>query len=408
MERLYIVMVGLPARGKSTIALRLFEGLCAEGLNARIFNNGELRRMHLGAESALPEFYHPDNKEGRTKREQLALINANAAKSFLRDEGQIAILDATNAGHSRREFLAKQLTDHPILYVECVNDDAVLLAASVQRKAKLPEFAHLAPEEAAASFMERMGYYERMYSSPRDEGSYVRVDTLRNQILEERFPYKVPYYIRIRDVLVSDWVRELFLARHGESQFNVEGRIGGDAPLTELGREQSAALADHFKSRHIPYIFTSNRIRSRETALPISASHPEATVIALPELDEIDAGVCDSMRYEDIRKNMPEEFAARAKDKYHYVYPGGEGYASMQQRVERGFRRALFLSGGQPGIVLIGHQAINRMILSLFLFRRTEDVPYIYVPQNQYFHIVATHQKKLFELVRFKDKKTVC
>lgn len=52
-------------------------------------------------------------------------------------------------------------------------------------------------------------------------------------------------------------------------------------------------------------------------------------------------------------------------------------------------------------MVIVGHQAINRCILSHFLFRRTEDVPYIYIPQNQYYHIVSTQRKKLFELVRF-------
>ncbi len=403
MSKLYIVMVGLPARGKSTIALRLCEGLRTEGVAVRVFNNGELRRSHLGAESSLPEFYHPDNEEGRIKRERIALINLNAAKTYLREGGQVAILDATNASRSRRLFIEQQLTDAPLLYVECVNDDAELLAASVERKTRLPEFAHLAPEDARKSFMERIGYYERMYSSPEGEGNFVTVDTLRNKILAEGIVNKVPHYIRIRDVLVSDWVRELYLARHGESQFNVEGRIGGDASLTASGRAQAVDLAQHFYDKHIPYIFTSRRRRSLETAAPIRESHPEATAIAVPELDEIDAGVCDSMRYEDIQRTMPEEFAARAKDKYNYVYPGGEGYASMRARVERGFRKALFLSGGQPGIVLIGHQAINRTILSLFLFRRTEDVPYIYVPQNQYFHIVATHQKKLFELVRFQE-----
>ena len=408
MSKLYIIMVGLPARGKSTIALRLYEGLCAEGLQVRIFNNGELRRVHLGSESSLPDFYHPDNKEGRSKREHLARINALAAKAFLRDNGQVAILDATNASRSRRDFLREQLSDLPILFVECVNDDADLIAASVQRKARMPEFAHLAPDEAATSFMERIGYYERIYTSPQGEGCFVRVDTLRNQILAENLPGKVPFYIRIRDVLVSDWVRELFLARHGESTFNVEGRIGGDSSLTSLGGMQAEALAAHFHNKHIPYIFTSSFRRSRETATPISRSHPEATVMAVPELDEINAGVCDGMRYEDIRASMPEEFSARARDKYNYVYPGGEGYVSLRARVERGFRKALFLSGGQPGIVIIGHQAINRMILSLFLFRRTEDVPYIFVPQNQYFHIVATHQKKLFELVRFESVNPVC
>ena len=402
MSKLYIVMTGLPARGKSTIALRLCEGLAAEGLNVRIFNNGELRRLHLGEDSSLPDFYHPDNKEGRSKREHLARINAAAAKTFLRDNGQVAILDATNASRSRRDFLREQLSDHPILFVECVNDDPELIAASVQRKARMPEFARLSPEEAVASFMERIGYYERIYSSPEGEGCFVRVHTLRNQILAEFLPYKVPYYIRIRDILVSDWVRELYLARHGESQFNLEGRIGGDSSLTERGRGQANALAAHFHDKHIPYIFTSRFRRSRETAAPISSDHPEAMVMAIPELDEINAGICDSLRYEDIRARMPDEFAARARDKYNYVYPEGEGYVTLRDRVERGFRKALFLAGGQPGIVIIGHQAINRMILSLFLFRRTEDVPYIYVPQNQCFHIVATHQKKLFELVRFE------
>ena len=402
MEKLYIVMVGLPARGKSTVALRLFEGLNSDGVNAAIFNNGELRRLHYGPESSLPDFYRPDNEEGRSKREQLALINARSARVFLAEGGDVAILDATNASAARRDFLRRHLDDHPILYIECVNDDEELLALSVQRKTRMPEFAHLSAPEAAASFLERIGYYKNIYASPSDEGCYVCVDTLRNTILEERMPGKVPYYIRIRDVLVSDWVRELYLARHGQTSFNVEGRIGGDASLTELGREQAASLAAHFRDKNIPYIFTSLRRRARETACPIADDHPEAVVIGLNELDEIDAGICDSMRYSDIRADMPEEFAARSRDKYNYVYPGGEGYATMRARVERGFRKALFLSGGQPGIVIIGHQAVNRMVLSLFLYRRKRDVPYIYVPQDQCFHIVATHRKKLFELVRFQ------
>ena len=402
MEKLYIVMVGLPARGKSTIALRLYEGLSAEGINARIFNNGELRRTHLGPDSSLPEFYHPDNAEGRIRREQLAQINAVAARTFLEENGQVAILDATNASRSRRDFLRARFDNHPILYIECVNDDEELLTLSIERKTSLPEFSHLSAQEAASGFLERIGYYQRIYASPAEEGCYLCVDTLRNRILAERLPTRVPYYLHIRELLVSDWIRELHLARHGESRFNLEGRIGGDAPLTERGRAQAAALAGHFHNKHVPYIFTSLRLRARETVAFISEAHPEARIIPLSELDEIDAGACDSMSYEDIRRKWPAEFAARARDKYHYIYPGGEGYVTMHERVERGFRKALFLSGGQPGTVLIGHQAVNRMILSLFLFRRTEDVPYIYIPQDQCYYIVATHRKKLFELVRFK------
>ena len=33
-----------------------------------------------------------------------------------------------------------------------------------------------------------------------------------------------------------------------------------------------------------------------------------------------------------------------------------------------------------------------------------EDVPYIYIPQDQYFRVVSTQRRKVFELVRFTDK----
>ena len=64
MHKLYVAMVGLPGRGKSTMARRIRDGLAAEGINARIFNNGDMRRKLLGAESTSPDFYNPDNSFG--------------------------------------------------------------------------------------------------------------------------------------------------------------------------------------------------------------------------------------------------------------------------------------------------------------------------------------------------------
>ena len=43
MQKLYVAMGGLPASGKSTLAGRIREALLGEGINAEIFNNGELR-----------------------------------------------------------------------------------------------------------------------------------------------------------------------------------------------------------------------------------------------------------------------------------------------------------------------------------------------------------------------------
>ncbi len=405
-ERLCIVLVGLPARGKSTLALRLRDGLEAEGVRVRIFNNGALRRIHYGEASSEPWFYDPANQEGNQARDKLSRMNMQLARQYLETEGHVAILDATNASRTRREMLETEMGSVPVLYIECVNNEPDLVAASIQRKIRLPEFARMSRDEATRHFVQRIRYYESIYAPLGSEANFVRVDTLYNRILQEQFSFIVPYYVRIRDIMVSDWVNNLYLVRHGETYYNLENRIGGNSPLTERGHAQARALADHFRDKPVPYIFTSTRIRSEQTATPLVADHPDSVLMAMPELDEINSGLCENMRYEEIREKYPEEYAARARDKYNYVYPGGEGYVTMRERISRGFRKALFLSGAAPGTLIIGHQAINRMILSLFLYRRTVDVPYIYVPHDKYYHIVATHHKRLFELVRFMGSPT--
>ena len=104
------------------------------------------------------------------------------------------------------------------------------------------------------------------------------------------------------------------------------------------------------------------------------------------------------MSYEEIRSKMPHVYYVRRKDKYNYIYPEGEGYLSMEERIIKGIKKALYLSNPSDNIMIIGHRAVNRMILSHFLFRRKEDVPYIYIPQDKFYYISATQNKKVFQL----------
>ena len=77
--KLYVVMVGLPARGKSTLAKRIQLGLEQQKISAAIFNNGELRRVLHGMRSASPDFFNPDNAEARELRRQISLQNMERA-----------------------------------------------------------------------------------------------------------------------------------------------------------------------------------------------------------------------------------------------------------------------------------------------------------------------------------------
>jgi len=400
--KLVIAMVGLPASGKSTVASKIAQCLAAEGVAVRVFNNGDVRReMLAGRDTASPEFYSPNNREGVALREKIARINLERAADFLEAGGEVAVLDATNVSAQRRRVIKQTLAGYSLFFVECVNPDPELLAASISRKAKLPEFAHLDPKLAEICFRERIGYYETIYTPLADEENFVVLDTLDNRILRERVQAVLPHYRILRDLLVSDWVRNLYLARHGETGFNLEMRIGGDSDLTARGMVQAQALAWAFKDVPLPYVFTSTRKRTSQMAMVLCDDREDCRIIALPEFDEIDAGVCESMTYDQIARDMPSVHEARTRDKFNYVYPGGEGYATLQARVEKGVKKALYLSGNAENILIIGHQAVNRMILSHFLYRRTGDVPYIHIPQDRFFHIVSTQSRKVFELVRF-------
>jgi len=81
------------------------------------------------------------------------------------------------------------------------------------------------------------------------ERNYLRVDSLQNMIIEEKHSDVIPFYERLRDYLVTDEVKNLFLIRHTETEDNIENRIGGDSKLTEKGRKQAIALGTFLKIR---------------------------------------------------------------------------------------------------------------------------------------------------------------
>jgi broad specificity phosphatase PhoE/predicted kinase len=398
-KKLYIVMVGLPASGKSTIAAKLKENLVMDGARTRIFNNGNLRRKLIKKDTSYPEFYDQNNREGVSIREKIALVNIQRSKDFLGRKGQVAILDATNVSLKRREMILQLVNKrYPVLFIECINNNEKILEASILRKVSLPEFAHLEKEEAIQSFKQRIRYYSSISNPLCDERDFITLDSLNNRIMQEKASSNIPFYDRIRDFLVTDIIKNLFLIRHGETFFNQENRIGGNSALTKAGIAQAETLARYFRKKTIPIIFTSKKIRARQTAEPIKRLQKSCSIIALEEFNEIDSGVCESLSYEEIREKMPKVYADRKKDKYNYIYPDGEGYVSMEERVIQGVKKALYLSNNSRNIMIIGHRAVNRMILAHFLYRRQEDVPYTYIPQDKFYHIVATQDKKIFQL----------
>jgi len=400
MDKLYVVMVGLPARGKSTLARRIQSGLEQQGITTAIFNNGDTRRRLYGPQSAMPDFFNPNDESAVARRMEIARMTMEKARQWLTCKGDVAILDATHGTQTQRRQLLDYLNDYPVLFIECVNGDPDLLDIFIYRKIQMNEFAAMPPAVARAAFLQRVAYYESVYSPLYHEACWMRVDVADCRILAEAPSSALPYYPAIRSIIVSRWVNNLYLVRHGDTEYNADGRIGGDPELTPLGQRQAGLLARYFRGVSLPYVFSSTKKRAVQMLAPLLAERPIGTAMSMEEFDEIDAGICENMTYNEVRLAMPEEYAARAANKYGYVYPGGESYAMLRDRVARGLRKALFIAG-EGSLMIVGHQAINRTILSLFLAHRPGDIPYLNIPQNQFYHITVTQGKKLFELIRY-------
>ena len=403
-EHLYIIMVGLPARGKTTITGKIAESLKRDGIHARVFNNGDLRRKLSKENTSYPEFFDPKNKEGVALREHYAVINLNKAKEFITKGGAMprtAIIDATNVSVKRRRMLCSMLPEENVLFIECINNDHEILEANIRHKVEIPEFNHLTRKNAVASLKKRIEYYEGIYSPLKREKNFIKIDSFNYRILKEKLSNDIPFIDRIRDFIVTPFIKNLYLIRHTETYYNVENRIGGNPDLTHRGKEQAKNLSREFKEKKIPLIFTSALKRTMQTAMPVKKTAHVNKIIPLEEFNEINGGICESMTYDEISKEMPEVAAARKRNKYFYKYPEGEGYVSMEKRIERGIKKVLYLSNHYDNIMIVGHRAVNRMILSYFVYRRKEDIPYIYMPQDRYYHIVISQNKKLLELKKY-------
>ena len=149
----------------------------------------------------------------------------------------------------------------------------------------------------------------------------------------------------------------LFIVRHGETLANREYRFIGsrDDILSEHGQVQAAQLADALGVLPIAAVYSSPRMRTYATALPI-AERLGLEVQKFDALRECAFGVWEGMSRAEILARSPEDaqhFYEWAQDA-NMAPPGGESMLSMQQRVCSGVEQ-LALEHPDSSIVLVSH-----------------------------------------------------
>ncbi|MDP2274411.1 MAG: histidine phosphatase family protein [Archangium sp.] len=127
----------------------------------------------------------------------------------------------------------------------------------------------------------------------------------------------------------------LWIIRHGETDWNVAGRLQGqlEVPLNEKGREQvlrlGARLAHEHATTPFSALFTSDLGRARETASAIKLGLP---LLERKGLRERHFGVLSKLTPPEAEARHPESFARLRVRDPDFVPEGGESLTQMYER----------------------------------------------------------------------------
>jgi broad specificity phosphatase PhoE len=158
---------------------------------------------------------------------------------------------------------------------------------------------------------------------------------------------------------VTEVERQIWLARHGETEWSRDGRHTGltEIPLTQLGQTQAKALGARLAGHRFSLVLTSPRSRATETAQLAGFAD---VAIADPDLGEWDYGDLEGRRTAEISTDYP------GWSIWSGPWPGGETIEQVSARADRVLARCLAreVSGDT---LLFGHGHMLRVLAARWL-----------------------------------------
>ncbi|GBF94979.1 bifunctional 6-phosphofructo-2-kinase fructose-2,6-bisphosphate 2-phosphatase [Raphidocelis subcapitata] len=325
-NKLIIIMVGLPGRGKTFLCNKLKCYLNWLGHTTAHFNVGNYRRRQKGEDERQDaHFFDARNQQGLVARHRALDAALADMMAWLSTTGQVAIFDATNTTEERRRLLIDTFHGKfQYMFLESICNDNDVLQSNYRYKMKFsPDYEGVDTETAIADFMERIKKYEQVYEPISDRRLHyiklIDMVTGRGHMDVNRIsgyiPGKIVFFLMqiCKAGMAAGQTRKIWLTRHGESEYNVAGRIGA----------------------------------------------------------------MDGMTYPDIAQSFPVDFEARKRDKLTYRYPAGESYLDVIQRLEP---VVIEMEREREYVVVVGHQAVLRAIFGYFTATPPRDIPRLDIP----------------------------
>lgn len=351
--RIVIVMVGLPARGKTHVAVALARYLRWLGVKSRIFHLGDYRRAMLGDGVTMPEDYffpHASESTIALRAEILGRCRDDIKYFLDQEKGQVAIYDAVNPLSKDRRILAQDFEkiDVSTLFIENVCTDEKIIEENVRSvKISSPDYKGWDEQDAVKDYLARINARIPHFEAVEEpELHYIRMLNAGQRVTVNNggfgyLPQRIVFYLLNLHIKS----RKTFFARAGTTK--EEDSYKADASLSEEGKDYAKKMTEtlmrHREEEHEEHkervgtdsvikpltIWTSTRRRTIETSqYCIEAGY---RVRQRSQMSQMNPGVCEKMSERRIRQEYPGEVRKHEIDPYHHRYPRAEVQSLLLQ-----------------------------------------------------------------------------
>jgi broad specificity phosphatase PhoE len=193
---------------------------------------------------------------------------------------------------------------------------------------------------------------------------------------------------------------EIILARHGETEWNVEevfrGRI--DIELNETGGQQAELLAEHLNELKIETVYSSPLKRALKTAEAI-ARRQKLKVETSPGLIDCDFGQWQGIQLQEVKDRYQELYRQWLESPQLVKIPGGESLAEVRERA-LGVANEI-VARYKERVVLVSHRVVNKVLICALL--GLDNSHFWNIRQDTCGTTTFSHQDGRFVLLKHND-----
>ncbi len=168
----------------------------------------------------------------------------------------------------------------------------------------------------------------------------------------------------------------LLLVRHGETDWNRQGRFQGqiDIPLNATGHGQAAAVRGFLAGVPLQRAYSSSMARPRQTAEAILGDHPGVPLVTTKGLVEIGHGLWEGRLESEIAQGWPQLLEDWKRTPQTVQMPEGETILQVRDRSLGAWRTIVRSLGAEETALVVAHDAVNKVILCDLLGLTAADI----------------------------------